>query len=144
MTDAWLGRTLSHYEIVEKLGEGGMGVVYKARDTRLGRFVAIKILPPDKVSDVDRTRRFVRRPRPPGLNHPNIIHDIAEDHGSQFMVMGTWRRTLDHVTIRRFGLRLMNVELCRAGGRCAGHRTRSGIIHRDLKPSNVMVTERAT
>src|SRR5262249_34676081 len=101
MTDAWLGRTLSHYEIVEKLGEGGMGVVYKARDTRLGRFVAIKILPPDKVSDVDRTRRFVQEAKAAsGLNHPNIItiHDIAEDHGSQFMVMEyVAGKTLDHV-----------------------------------------------
>src|SRR5690242_17088206 len=109
MTDAWLGRTVSHYEITEKLGEGGMGVVYKARDTRLERFVAIKILPPDKVADADRTRRFIQEAKAASaLNHPNIItiHDIAEDSGTQFMVMELVPgKTLDQL-IHRHGMRL--------------------------------------
>jgi len=67
-------RTLSHYELLEEIGKGGMGVVYKARDTRLDRFVAIKLLPPDKMSDPDRKRRFVQEAKAAsGLNHPNIV-----------------------------------------------------------------------
>lgn len=123
-----------------------MGVVYKARDTRLGRFVAIKILPPEKVSDVDRTGRFVQEAKAAsGLNHPNIItiHDIAEEHGSQFMVMEyVTGKTLDHA-IRRHGLRLnetLKYAVQVADALAAAHE--AGIIHRDLKPSNVMVTEK--
>jgi serine/threonine protein kinase len=146
MADEWLGRTLSHYEIVEKLGEGGMGVVYKARDTHLDRFVAIKVLPPEKVSDTERTRRFVREAKSASaLNHPNIItvHDIAEEHGITFIVMEyVAGKALDR-TIQRQGLRL--IEALKYGVQvadalAAAHE--AGIIHRDLKPSNVMVTER--
>ena len=146
MADAWLGRTLSHYEIVEKLGEGGMGVVYKARDARLERFVAIKILPPEKVSDAERTRRFVQEAKAASaLNHPNIItiHDIAEDHGTQFMVMEyVAGKTLDHA-IQRHGLRLndaLKYAVQVADALATAHE--AGIIHRDLKPGNVMVTEK--
>jgi serine/threonine protein kinase len=68
-------RTLSHYELLEEIGKGGMGVVYKARDTRLDRFVAIKLLPPEKMSDPDRKRRFVQEAKAASaLNHPNIVH----------------------------------------------------------------------
>jgi serine/threonine protein kinase len=85
-----IGRQLSHYEILERIGEGGMGVVYKARDTHLDRLVAIKILPADKVNNPDRRRRFVQEARAASaLNHPGIvtIHDIAEHNGVDFIAM---------------------------------------------------------
>ena len=146
MADAWLGRTLSHYEIVEKLGEGGMGVVYKARDTRLERFVAIKILPAEKVADADRKRRFAQEAKAASaLNHPNIvtIHEIAEENGTDFMVMEfVAGKTLDH-TIERHGLRLgeaLKYAVHIADALATAHE--AGIVHRDLKPSNVMTTEK--
>jgi eukaryotic-like serine/threonine-protein kinase len=85
-----IGRTVLHYQIVETLGRGGMGVVYKARDTHLDRFVAIKVLPPEKVADPERKRRFVQEAKAASaLNHPNIVHiyDIAEADGIQFIAM---------------------------------------------------------
>ena len=85
-----IGRTISHYEVLEKLGEGGMGEVYKARDTRLDRFVALKVLPPDRVSDPERKRRFVREAKAASsLNHPNIvtIYDIDAADGVHFIAM---------------------------------------------------------
>src|SRR5262245_6371048 len=98
------GRTLGHYEIVEKLGEGGMGEVWKARDTRLNRFVAIKILPPGKVADAERKRRFIQEAQSASaLNHPNIvtIYDIASEGGVDFIVMEfVAGRTLDRLIPR--------------------------------------------
>src|ERR1700676_5004789 len=85
-----IGRTIAHYEILDKLGEGGMGIVYKARDTHLDRLVAIKVLPADKVADPDRKRRFVQEAKAASaLNHPNILHvyDIDTSDGLDFMVM---------------------------------------------------------
>ena len=85
-----LGTTLLHYTITEKLGEGGMGVVYKARDTHLDRFVALKILPPDLVSNEDRKRRFIQEAKAASaLNHPNIvtIFDITTERDTTFIVM---------------------------------------------------------
>ena len=85
-----IGRTLLHYAILEQLGEGGMGVVYKARDTRLNRIVVVKTLRPDRVEDSEKKRRFVQEARSASaLNHPNIIiiHDIATVDGIDFIVM---------------------------------------------------------
>jgi len=84
------GKTLSHYELLEEIGKGGMGVVYKARDARLDRIVAVKLLPPDKMSDPERKRRFVQEAKAASaLNHPNIvtIHEIDSVDGVDFMVM---------------------------------------------------------
>src|SRR6187399_882137 len=100
-----LGPRLSHYEILAKVGEGGMGVVYKARDTHLDRFVAIKVLPPERVADPERKRRFVQEAKAASaLNHPHIvvIHDIASADGADFMVMEyVAGRTLDHAIQRK-------------------------------------------
>ena len=85
-----IGRTLGHYQITEKLGEGGMGVVYKARDTHLDRFVAIKVLPAEEVADPERKRRFVQEAKAASaLNHPNIvtIHDIDQAEGINYIAM---------------------------------------------------------
>src|SRR6476646_2219488 len=84
------GQTIGHYKILEQLGAGGMGVVYKARDTHLDRFIAIKVLPPEKIADAERKRRFVQEAKAASaLNHPNIVHiyDIAEANEIQFIAM---------------------------------------------------------
>src|SRR5258708_15420753 len=98
-------QTLGHYQMLEKLGSGGMGEVYKARDTRLNRLVAIKVLPPDKVANADRKRRFIQEAQSASaLNHPNIIviHDINEEDGVDYMVMEDVAcRTLDAATHRQ-------------------------------------------
>src|SRR3989442_11349058 len=100
-----IGRTILHYQIVETLGRGGMGVVYKARDQHLDRFVAIKVLPPELVADPDRKRRFAQEAKAASaLNHPNIItiHDIASDNSRDFIVMEYVQgRTLGELIPRR-------------------------------------------
>ena len=99
------GRQIGHYQILSHLGEGGMGIVYKARDQHLDRFVAIKVLPPELVADPDRKRRFVQEAKAASaLNHPNIItiHDIASDNGTDFIVMEYVEgKTLDQLIPRR-------------------------------------------
>jgi len=139
-----IGRTISHYEITEKLGEGGMGVVYKARDTRLKRFVALKVLPPEKVADAERKRRFAQEARAASaLNHPNIVtvHDIDQADGVDFIAMEYVEgKTLDEL-IGRKGLKLNEALKCAiqiADALAKAHA--AGIVHRDLKPGNVMVT----
>jgi eukaryotic-like serine/threonine-protein kinase len=140
-----IGKTLGHYQITEKLGEGGMGVVYKARDTHLDRFAALKVLPPEKVADPDRKRRFIQEAKAASaLNHPNIItiHDIDQAEGIDFIAMEyVAGKTLDEM-IPRKGMRLSlalkyAVQIADALARAHG----AGIIHRDLKPSNVMVDD---
>jgi eukaryotic-like serine/threonine-protein kinase len=139
-----VGRTISHYEIIEKLGEGGMGVVYKARDTHLDRFVAIKVLPPEKVADAERKRRFVQEAKSASaLNHPNIItiHDIASDNGIDFIAMEYVPGKSLNQVITRKGLPLAEVlkyAVQIADALATAHA--AGIIHRDLKPGNVMVS----
>jgi len=136
------GRTIGHYQVLEKLGEGGMGVVYKARDTRLNRFVALKFLP--AVTE-ERKARFVQEARAASaLNHPNIvtIHDIASDAGTDFIAMEyVPGKTLDQL-IPRKGMRLgeaLKYAVQIADALSKAHA--AGIIHRDLKPGNVMVTQ---
>jgi eukaryotic-like serine/threonine-protein kinase len=140
-----VGRTLSHYEIIEKLGEGGMGAVWKARDTRLDRFVALKTLPAEKLSDPERRRRFVQEAKAASaLNHPNIVHiyDIADADALPFIAMEfVAGKTFDQL-IGRKGLRLNEVLKYAIQISDALARAHSaGIIHRDLKPSNIMVDE---
>jgi eukaryotic-like serine/threonine-protein kinase len=135
---------ISHYQVLEKLGEGGMGVVYKARDTHLDRFVAIKVLPADKVADADRKRRFVQEARAASaLNHPNILHvyDIDTSDGVDFMVMEfVPGKTLDQC-IGRKGLSLSEaLKYATQITEALAKAHAAGIVHRDLKPANIMVT----
>ena len=138
-----IGQTLLHYRIVENIGAGGMGVVYSAVDTHLGRPVAIKVLPADRVADPDRKSRFIQEARAASaLRHPNIvvIHDIASDQGLDFIVMERVEgRPLDEV-IGRKGLKLadsLSVAVQIAEGLAKAHA--AGIVHRDIKPGNIMV-----
>jgi TolB-like protein/Flp pilus assembly protein TadD len=138
------GRTLSHYRLVHEIGQGGMGVVFKAFDESLGRHVALKTLPAELAGDAERLRRFQREARAvAALNHPNIvtIHSVEEAEGIHFLTMELVEgRTLDDL-IPRGGMALSGffdvaVPLAEALG--AAHE--KGIVHRDLKPANVMVT----
>jgi len=141
-----IGRTLGHYRIVEKLGEGGMGVVYKAQDLHLDRLVALKVvLPPDKLTDPGRQQRFTQEAKAASaLNHPHIItiYDIASDGGIDFIAMEyVAGKTLDQVIPRR-GMRLNEALKCAVQMADALARAHAaGIVHRDLKPANVMVTD---
>jgi eukaryotic-like serine/threonine-protein kinase len=140
-----IGRTISHYEILEKLGEGGMGVVYKARDPRLGRFVAIKVLPPEKTADPERKRRFIQEAKAASaLNHQNIvtIYDIGSENGMDFIVMEFIQgKPLDRL-IPRNGMRLHDALVAAipvADALAKAHA--NGIVHRDLKPGNIMISD---
>src|SRR5258708_18285873 len=139
------GEQLGPYEIVSPIGKGGMGEVYKARDTRLNRTVALKVLPQYAAADADRRRRLLREARTASaLNHPNIvtIHDVLSSDGQDSIVMEyvegrtleatIGRKPMPATEVLQFGMQI-------AGALAAAHD--AGIVHRDLKPANIMVSK---
>ena len=141
-----IGRTLSHYEIVGELGAGGMGVVYRARDTLLERAVALKLLPADAMADENRQRRFLQEARAASaLNHPHIvtIYDVIHEDGVYAIVM----ELIDGVSLEALVARgpvpvQQALAIARQIADALGVAHAAGIVHRDLKPANVIITAR--
>ncbi len=143
--ESWIGRTVSHYEILDRIGGGGMGVVYRARDVRLDRTVALKVIAPEIGPDSEARRRFLNEARAASaLDHPNVctVHEIAEtDEGRLYIVMAAY----DGETLRaRLGRGPMAeqeaVEIGEQVARALAAAHERGIVHRDVKPDNVFVT----
>lgn len=136
-----IGKTILQYEVLEQIGEGGMGTVYKAKDTKLDRFVALKFLPSQLASTDDEKARFIQEAKAASaLNHPNVctIHDIQEFEGQLFIVM----EYIDGVTLREkkeqlSEKRILDIGVQAAEGLAAAHE--KGIVHRDIKPENIMI-----
>lgn len=137
---------VGHFDLLQKIGEGGMGVVYKARDTRLERVVAIKLLPESRDAGAERRPRFIHEAKAASaLNHPNIvtIHEVGEQDGRTFMVMEFVDGKQLNERIPRKGMGLteaLRVAVQVADALTAAHA--AGIVHRDLKPGNIMVDRR--